>query len=368
MKRGSLVICAILVLFAKGSYAVGVCDAALILSTYNSFSSDHIDWRLATFVSEKEWEQIKQDQGSNAVIYGIPVGETYSDFKNHVKEKISVYHESLTHDQMLNILWTGLDPNAVTAYSECLKTQLFATRGLHIAVKAATMNDISLLASWNPQGRDPATITPQWIWHGKGRDQLPKTLQQGQTTLILPRPTEAHQFGVNYPGFTDSVVLEPLSKLPTPLPELAPVIVTETFNDPAGERPSGELDNYSVYYPICTPEKPAGWKIVSCTFSLSGDRGYGGPGAQANETSHSETRFVGNFGCRDIAKNAVTVIQAFTIQQRISVVRGSIQSKLRLRLSDLGRDNSKCGSPPRTRRRGLYEPDRHLTAQTTTPN
>ena len=45
-----------------------MCDAALIVSTYNSFSSDHIDWRLATFVSETEWNTIKHDQGASAVI------------------------------------------------------------------------------------------------------------------------------------------------------------------------------------------------------------------------------------------------------------------------------------------------------------
>jgi hypothetical protein len=295
MNRASFTLCALLVLFAKCSYAAGVCDAALILSTYNSFSSDHIDWRLATFVSEKEWDQIKHDESANAKIFGVPVGETYSDFQNHIKEKISVYQESLTRNQMLNILWTGLDPNAASAYSSCLQTQLFATRGLHLGVKAATKNDISILVSWNPQGRDPATINPAWVWSGKGRDQFPKSLQQGQTTVMLPRPTQAHQFAVNYPGFTDSVVLEPLSKLPTPLPEIAPILVTERFDDPSGNRASGECDNYSDYFSICTPEKPATWKIVNCQFSLTGDRAFGGPGAQAEEQSHSETRVCWKF-------------------------------------------------------------------------
>jgi hypothetical protein len=209
----------------SSALAAGVCDAALILSTYNSFSSDHIDWRLATFVSDKEWEQVRHDQGANAVIYGIPVGETYSDFQNRVREKISVYHESLTHNQMLNILWTGLDPNAVTAYSNCLQSQLFATRGLHLAVKSATKNDISLLVSWNPQGKDPATIDPSWIWAVKGKDKLPASLQQGLTTVVLLRPAQAHTFAVNYPGFTDAVVVEPLVVVPDrkPIAEWHPV-------------------------------------------------------------------------------------------------------------------------------------------------
>jgi hypothetical protein len=183
--------------------------------------------------------------------------------------------------------------NAANAYSDCLRTQLSTSRGLHLAVKSATKNDVSLLVSWNPQGRDPATITPSWIWAGKGKDQLQARLQQGLTTVVLPRPAQAHTFAVNYPGFTDSVVLEPLAKLgPT---ELAPIIVTETYDDPAGERPSGECDNYSVYYSVCTPEKPAGWKIVNCNFSLSGNRAYGAAGAEAKEQSKSETRICWQF-------------------------------------------------------------------------
>jgi hypothetical protein len=292
VKHVSLALFALLALSANLGYAAtpGPCDAALILSTYNSFSSDHIDWRLATFVSEKEWEQIKHDQGSNAVVYGIPMGETYSDFQNRVKEKVSSYQESLTHNQMLNILWTGLDPNGGNAYRECLQTQLFSARGVHVAVVSATKNDISLLVSWSPQGKgDPPEVTVKWLWAGEGKNLLPTHLVQGTTSAILPRPADVHTLAVNYPGFTSSVVLEPLAKLPQPLPELQPVLVTETYDD-TQERSSGECDNYSTWYAICTPEKPAGWKIVNVTFSLTGDRGWGGPGAQANVQSQSETR------------------------------------------------------------------------------
>jgi hypothetical protein len=288
MNCSKLVLFSIFVLYATSARAA-VCDSALILSTYNSFSSDHIDWRLATFVSERDWEQIKHDQGSNAVIYGIPVGETYSDFQNRVHEKVSTYRESLTHNQQLNILWTGLDPNGATAYAECLRTQLFNSRGLHLAVSSATKSDVSLLVSWNPQGKDPATVTPKWVWAGKGKEQLPAHLTQGVTTLVLPRPTQVHTFAVNYPGFTDSVVLEPLAKLPEPLPELAPVLVNESYNDPH-EFASGECDNYGDFHNLCSPDKPTGWSIVSFSYSLTGDRACGGPGADCQVESKTDTR------------------------------------------------------------------------------
>ena len=161
LTRRAIVILAISIAVFSGTVRAAVCDAALVMSTYSSFSSDNLDWRLATLITEKDWSQIKHDQGSNAVIYGVPVGETYSDFESRVHEKTSIYNESLTHNQMLNILWTGLDPSGANAYSDCLRTQLFNGRGLHLAVSSATKTDISLLISWNPQGNDPPAIAPK---------------------------------------------------------------------------------------------------------------------------------------------------------------------------------------------------------------
>src|SRR5579864_8162883 len=96
-----------------------VCDAALIKSTYNSFTSDQTDWRLATLVSEKDYNEIKQDAGGNALIYGIPVGANYSDFQRNIHDKLQTHTESLSRNQIRNILWTGLDPNSPGAYHDC---------------------------------------------------------------------------------------------------------------------------------------------------------------------------------------------------------------------------------------------------------
>lgn len=250
--------------------AQGVCDAALVKSTYNSFSSDHLDWRLATLVTQKEYDDIKQEEGANAVIYGIPVGESYKDYQTHLKEKLSSYHESLTHDQIVNILWTGLDPNSPSAYRDCLNAQIFAARGLHMAVVSATKSDVSVIVSWNPQGSDPSRITPRWTWHGAGAASLPSALTQGSTTVVLPRPDIQRTLAINYPGFTSSAVLEPLAKLP-PLPAPAPwVVVTETYK--SDNAASGACKDYGAWASVCSPDKPEGWTIVSYHFDLTGDR------------------------------------------------------------------------------------------------
>src|SRR5271157_4630351 len=133
MRYGIANLVGAVILLASSLSAQQVCDAALVKSTYNSFSSDQMDWRLATLVTEKDYNEIKQDAGGSAVIYGVPVGANYDEYRKNVTEKLASYHESLTRNQIKNILWTGLDPNAKSAYSECLQAQVFAARGLHMA-------------------------------------------------------------------------------------------------------------------------------------------------------------------------------------------------------------------------------------------
>lgn len=212
------------------AHAEGPCDAALIRSTYNSFSSDHLDWRLATLVTRRDYEEIKHDEGASAVIYGIPVGENYDDFTKRVQEFLQSHQESLTHDQMLNILWTGLDATSGSAYRDCLNASIFASGGLHMAVIAATKTEVSVLVNWNPIGREPGTIAPKWTWNSKGTEKLPKEITQGMMTVVVPRPTQVHTLALNYPGFTSSIVIEPLSKLPDPPPPLAMVETEEHYS------------------------------------------------------------------------------------------------------------------------------------------
>jgi hypothetical protein len=247
-----------------------VCDAALVKSTYNSFVSDQMDWRLATLVSEKDYNEIKQEAGGNAVIYGIPVGANYSEFQSSLHQKLQTYNESLTRNQLRNILWTGLDPNSPSAYSDCLRAQVFASRGLHMAVKGATTTDISLLVRWNPQGADPANIPLTWNWQGANAAPLPKSVQQGETTVVVSRPKQQRTLAVNYKGFSDSAVLEPLAKLP-PLPPIKPMVnTTEVYW--SDEAASGHCKDFGAWASVCSADKPEGWTIVSQIFELTGDR------------------------------------------------------------------------------------------------
>jgi hypothetical protein len=224
-------------------------------------------------VTRHDYEEIKHDEGASAVIYGIPVGENYDDFTKRVQDFLQSHQESLTHDQMLNILWTGLDATSGSAYRDCLNASVFASGGLHMAVIAATKTEVSVLVNWNPIGREPGTIAPKWTWNSKGVEKLPREITQGMTTVVVPRPTQVHTLALNYPGFTSSIVIEPLSKLPDPPPPLAMVETEEHYT--LGELPSGACKDFSTFYTICTPDKPEGWTVVSQSFVLTGNRSCG---------------------------------------------------------------------------------------------
>lgn len=252
------------------SWAAQPCDTALIKSTYNSFSGDHLDWRLATLVTSKEHDEIKHDEGASAVIYGVPIGENYADFQKSSNEKLNSHNESLSRDQFRNILWTGLDSNSVTAYSECLKAQVFSGRGLHMAVVSATASDVTIAISYNPEGSDAPEITPRWTWAAPGKDSLPTRVHQGHTTAVMPRPKVARTLAVNSGGLTDFVVLVPIETIKDPPIPKPLVNVEESYR--SDSLPSGSFTGFSSTYHLCSEAKPDGWTIVSENFRLEGDR------------------------------------------------------------------------------------------------
>lgn len=190
-------------------YAQGPCDVALVRSTFKSFSSDKLDYRLASLVTQKEYDEIRLDAGANAVIYGIPVAANYDEFRARAREKLNLRSELLTPDQVRNILWTALNPNAASLYSYCLQADVLGKRGLHLAVKSATEADIFIVVSWNPEEADLGTISPVWTWQSGAQVQFPTELRQGQAVVVVRRPVRRQILAVSYSGYTESVVLEP---------------------------------------------------------------------------------------------------------------------------------------------------------------
>ena len=236
------------------------CAEALVIATYSRAKTEHSDYRLASYVSKSEYEQIKQNAGASAVIYGVPVGANWDDFQNRVRTVVENYAESLTHDQAENLMWTGLDPDAANAYSACLAEKVLSQPGLHLTVKTATKNDVAVQVTWIPVGRDPSKAPLAWVWHGSSTKAFPSRASSGTTTVSIPRPQGQQTLIVNSNGRSDALVISPLPPAPS-MPLEVPVETTETYRSLPID---GWGDNWATGQ-VCTPEKPADWTIVAVT-------------------------------------------------------------------------------------------------------
>jgi hypothetical protein len=208
------------------SFAEDTCDAALVRATYNLSNQVGIDWRLADLVTQESYDQIRNSAGANAVIYGVPVGANYSDFRNRVDTLKKEHRESLTYTQQINISWSGLYPKSENTYRDCLYAQVLNNAGLHAVVLGATQRDITILIRWNVPGAIRTSVT----WAGltkQLRSLFPSSLSQGDLTVIVPRPNQQMSIAGNAPGYTTKqIVLEPL---PPPAPDITPKWISYTF-------------------------------------------------------------------------------------------------------------------------------------------
>jgi hypothetical protein len=196
------------------------CSRALIVSTYREHDELSRDYRMARFVTRQEYEELKKNVSADGVIYGVPVGANYDEYRARalkISESVSV---SLSEHQVRNILWTGLDPNSLKAYESCLIANNY---GLFLYVRSATKNEIEIVLKYRPtSGSGEIAIT----WTGGTpdiRELLPKRIGIAEITRIVPRPAKDNLLlGVNVvgdgPNAPPAVMITAWPGDPPPLP------------------------------------------------------------------------------------------------------------------------------------------------------
>jgi hypothetical protein len=261
------ILCLPFVAFAEN---VSDCNPALVMSTYNRLDTSHTDWRVASLVTEKEWDEINKEFHGHAVIYGIPMGSDYQDYHNRVIDKLNSYNESLTQDELTNVAWTGLDPNGASAYVECLKAS-HQDQGLSVYVTNATKDEVSLRVTWRPTGVEPKTATLDWTWNADGKTKLPKTVMPGNKPVVLPRPKKQQILTAEFAGHEATLVITPYPPPPTKA-ETTYRSCVETYESRAAD---GWGSNWSAPVLFCTPDKPEGWQIAKLVDFSTTDGGSG---------------------------------------------------------------------------------------------
>lgn len=157
--KGAFVLISATLAVCRWTSAQAACEDDLIRATYQQNSSVSTDWRLATLVTQSVWDEVSHNGGANAQIYGVPVGASYADYQRRAQNMLQSSSQSYSNTQLLNIAWTGLDRNSITAYEACLQTEAAKAPGLHLGVRTADDGDVLLLASWTLPGGGPIKVT-----------------------------------------------------------------------------------------------------------------------------------------------------------------------------------------------------------------
>lgn len=191
------------------------CNAALIVSTYNKIDSSKSDWRMATFVDKEAYNKIKDSAGASAVIYGVPVGANYDQFRESIDRYKTSTTESFSQEQFQNISWTGLGAEAADAYKECIRQK---SRGLYMVPDKATDTDLSFRVIYGVIGGSPNPLPVKWMGGAAKGASLPAAVSAGERIIVIDRPLKSSTLALNddgNAGFSDSVTLTPL---PLPIP------------------------------------------------------------------------------------------------------------------------------------------------------
>jgi hypothetical protein len=216
IRRMFLVLVLVLVA-APYSVLRAACEDVLIRSTYQSTSSVHTDYRLATLVTQSVWDEASRNAGAQGEVYGVPVGGSYAEYHRNAEASSRSMNQSYTHDQLVSIAWSGLDANSAGPYEQCLKNELMQANGLQAAVVGATTTDLQVLVHWFIPGQ-PAAAQVTWTPASIEGKPLQTNIPQGYTTIIVPRPAAQQSLVGNYPGYTTGgLTLYPYIPPPPPL-------------------------------------------------------------------------------------------------------------------------------------------------------
>jgi hypothetical protein len=236
-KTASLMLLVAVAWQAGQTNAEGVkdCDKALVLATYNSTDSRLLDWRLAEQISESHYKEVKTKAGLDAVIYGVPIGADWDQFRKNIDSYRRSQNQSLTEQTFRNVAWTGLDANAARAYVECLRLAA-PGKNLLFVPTSATEKDITFDLQYRVIGSAKNPMAIKWSGVAPEGSKLPARVVGGSNPVLVRRPKAESTLIASGSGLSDSVVITPLprrlsleqrwalkceiAKTPDPLPEL----------------------------------------------------------------------------------------------------------------------------------------------------
>ncbi|MFG1278750.1 hypothetical protein [Xanthobacter autotrophicus] len=160
------------------------CEKALIKDTYNSSAYSAVSWKAARLITEEDYNDIRKNLKGEAVIYGIPMGGGWEDFKTERKKRQEQSFEAFSSIDATNIAQALISPETSKNYQACIEAEL-NQYGVHIAVKNASDVDSVLLLRYTASVEAPTTVDLKWSGDRIPKS-LPKKITSGGGNVIIP--------------------------------------------------------------------------------------------------------------------------------------------------------------------------------------
>lgn len=199
------------------------CSKALI-EYHRSGSTSLVSTLSAAYsMSEGEWSRRQQGGSANAVVYGVPLGASYQDFKDRVSQRAEQFHIDRFDARAQSYAESDLSNNGLEAYKTCLRGgggfQLFAgdTSTNTYTVRLLNQPNGGLDARIVGSLETPANLSEQSeAYLGKKIAGLHYAQAWDQAFIIQPRdPKQEVSFTVDFGNaVSKSIVLPPLQIRP----------------------------------------------------------------------------------------------------------------------------------------------------------
>jgi hypothetical protein len=155
---------------------VADCERTLVEETVDQSTLSIEDLSISFLLTESQWNAISQEFGGKAVIYGIPIGASYSEYRQNRTALTSRYNLHDYHKYQAHYASSRLDSSSLEAYRMCIAG---ANKGLAV-VSAAIGGPGSNYTVWltyvpvtnqapgltadvtQPVNVDVTTINQQW--------------------------------------------------------------------------------------------------------------------------------------------------------------------------------------------------------------
>jgi hypothetical protein len=96
------------------------CSKALVLTSTTYLLDETTLLSVAWNLSEEQYNEAKSKAGLNVVIYDVPVGASYSDFRQNILKKAQSYKLEDFEKRSIAYATRSLDANGLAAYKACL--------------------------------------------------------------------------------------------------------------------------------------------------------------------------------------------------------------------------------------------------------